>query len=92
MQDEIEKDGQSLLVVLVPLAAIPECHAHANAHESEWRNQEDEHASADGALSVFRSARCIRVTHGTTLRERGSAPQRKSGYENEQSSSHFTPR
>src|SRR5689334_22005710 len=59
------------LVILIALLAVAKCQAGADGHESEWGQEQHQHAAADGALPVFGSARSRAVAHGAALSERG---------------------
>jgi hypothetical protein len=81
-----------LFPFLVPFAAVTKCKAHADAHESERRYQEDKNPSADCALTILGGARGVRVTHRARLGESRHRPKRKSPYEDQQTTFHFTPK
>ena len=63
-----------------------------NAHESEGREKQHEHAATDSALAILGGPRRVGVAHRAALRECGDAPQSKYGDENEEPSVHFTPK
>src|SRR5437667_3081826 len=63
------------ILFLVPPLPIPKGHAHAQSHESDWRNQQYHHTPADGPLSFFGGSGCVAVTHGATLCECGTSPE-----------------
>ena len=60
---------QRLSVLQVPLLSVSKCCPYAECHETEWREQQNDYAFADGALPVLgRRLRCA-VAHGASLAE-----------------------
>src|SRR5438876_242633 len=64
----------------------------AEGHESDGRYQQHDHATADGALSLFCGAGCVAVAHGATLAEGRSRPEKEKQHECGQTELHLTPR
>src|SRR5207245_11572200 len=72
------------------LLTVPECHTDTQSHESNWRNQQNQHAPADGTLAFFGSTRGVAVAHRAALRESRRHPEQQHQTERGQSQLHFT--
>jgi len=77
---------------LIPLLAIADRHARSQSHESHWREQQYQHAAADGSLAVFGCSLGGAVAHGATLAEGGRRPEHQKYREGGEAQLHFTPR
>src|SRR5277367_5761142 len=66
-----------LLVFFVALLAVADCHACAQGHEGHWRQQQYQHASADGVLTIFGCGLGGAVAHGTALAEGRHGPEQQ---------------
>src|SRR5439155_21898580 len=78
--------------ILIPLLTVPEGHTDTQSHESNWRNQQNQHASADGTLAFFGSTRGVAVAHRAALGESRRHPEQQHQTERGQSQLHFTPK
>src|SRR5512142_2413818 len=71
----IEPGDSFLLLFLVALLAVADCHSNADRHEPDRRNQQNGDGAINGMLAVFAGGGGRRVAHGTALAESWSSPQ-----------------
>lgn len=64
-------------MIVIPLLAVPKSESDTDRHEPDWGNQQNQNASTDRTLPVLGGSGGIAVTHGASLRERGSSPKCK---------------
>src|SRR5712691_3254300 len=87
------QSGRCRLPLLIPLLAVADCHAGSQSHEGHRREQQYQHAAADGVLTFFGCALGGAVAHGATLAEGGRCPERQKYRKGGQAQLHFiTPR
>src|SRR6266852_1236108 len=79
------------MLFLIPLPAVADCHTCAQSHEGHGREQQYQHAAADGVLAFLAGALGVAVAHGATLAEGGYCPEHQKYREGGQAQLHFAP-